>query len=84
MVNLNDRVELFLRNCAFKKRLQTFAVLNKTHFDLNYFLKDSVQLYKSQIELILSMHNIIKVSSKIVVEMQDQKTDKFELTILLN
>lgn len=71
MSRLNERVELLVRDRAFKKRLRTFAIINKTYTNqLSLFLSDAFHIYENQITPILNEYQMIKVSSKIVAEFE--------------
>lgn len=69
MSKLSERVELLVRERAFKKRLRTFAVINKAYStELSAFLSDAFQIYKDQITPVLEKYQMIEVSGKIVVK----------------
>lgn len=65
MSELSERVELLVRERAFKKRLRTFAVINKAYTtELSSFLSDAFQIYKYQITPVLEKYQIIPVNTK--------------------
>lgn len=71
---MSNRIEFEERNSAFRRRLQTFAVIDQTHIDIRDFLSNSFFYFEREINRILENEYLLKVAaciklkfSKIVV-----------------
>lgn len=71
MENINDRVELQVRDRAFNRRLFTFAILNKAqHIDIELFLKDAFYIYQPELHRFLDEHNMVKSMTILTAEFE--------------
>ncbi|XP_055306011.1 uncharacterized protein LOC129570437 [Sitodiplosis mosellana] len=71
MENINKRVELEVCESAFNKRLRTFNIVNKVaRVDIEEFLWDAFDIYKSEISSIHELHNMVKSSTTLVAEFE--------------
>lgn len=50
------------RNTAFRRRLQTFALVNVGHIDINQFFSDALPHFVEKISALIEEHTLIKVN----------------------
>lgn len=62
----NESVELQVLNSAYNRRIHTFAIVNKTHFDVEKFLNDAFFLYQSEVLQTLETHNMVKTMAILI------------------
>lgn len=70
MANLNESVELQNRECAFNKRINSFAVVNNKHLDIAEFLSDAFPIYQTELMRNLEERNIVKSMTILVAEFE--------------
>lgn len=63
-----DRVRLETRETAFNCRIQTFAIKNLLHIDIEAFLNDSFPISTTQIKKIVLEYSIIKVGACFIAD----------------
>lgn len=64
-------VELQVRENAFNRRINTFAIVNNGHIDIEIFLNDAFRIYRS--ELTRNIENFINVKSMTVFVAEFEK-----------
>lgn len=75
MTNVNDRVELQIRDRVFNRRIHTFAIVNKDHIDIESFLNDAFHIYESEVTRILEEFNIVKSLTIFAAEFEKKITN---------
>lgn len=81
------RVEVEERYFAFRNRIQTFSIVNHGHRDINIFLENGFEHFKSRLEKILESSNIVKVGVCFIGQFEktfvsadgEEKTEKQKL-----
>lgn len=53
-------VELQARECAFDRRINTFAIVNHGHIDVEIFLNDAFRIYRSELTKNIENFNNVK------------------------
>lgn len=86
-LNMNN-VEVELRESAFRRRMSTFAIVNKNHIELIPFFEDAFTHFEKQIRSILREQDMMKVniclgleSEKIVQSDDGLKSEKQSIYI---
>lgn len=74
---MSENIECESRETAFQRRLQTFAIINKNHTDLQEFLRDAFHYFNEKIVQVLETFNMVKVSACLAAEFEKtvQKDD---------
>lgn len=67
---MSSRIELVARSSAFSKRLESFAVINHEHIDIQEFLADAFHYFKSKVSEVIENLQLIKVSTCFVAEFE--------------
>lgn len=63
-------VEVEFRESAFRRRMLTFAIVNKNQIELNPFFEDAFPHFEKQINKILREHGMIKVNICLSLEFE--------------
>lgn len=60
---MSSKIEMEYRDCAFNKRMLTFAIVNHDHIEIKDFLSDAYHHFEKEIVDILDIHLIVKVNT---------------------
>lgn len=69
-VDDDDHIELQIRDSAFKRRIHTFAIVNKDHIDVRAFLNDASRIYEYIVSHTLEKYHLIKTFTVFVAEFE--------------
>lgn len=80
---MSNQISFENRESAFEKRIQTFAIVNKEHIDIEFFLEDAFYYFNQQLSENLQINHMVKVftSFKCVFEktiINSEDVDKLE------
>lgn len=60
---MEANVDFEYRECAFNKRMLTFAIVNRDHIDVKEFLTEAYEYFEKEIVEVLDIHMVIKVNT---------------------
>lgn len=71
MSNVDESVELQVRQYGYGERLYKFAIVDKTiRIDIEAFLKEAFHIYENELDRVIGLHNMVKSITILTAEFE--------------